>query len=131
MGITDMRRIKYFIPIFIIILILFLIGKKFWFLRVYINEIYYIQQKPFTNNYILISKKNGHILEHIYEWLDVNEYIYGSGYNDKDFYYLYEKKKNTVIIYEDLHSFYEKLNAINLKYTMDNCTRIIDYKLIN
>lgn len=122
------KLVIFFITI--ILLLTFLISYKFCFLRIQISNDYYIQQKPFTSNYIFFSKKYGKIIEHIYEWKETDNFIYGSCYNDKDLYFLYKKKNNEIKIFEDLHSFYNKLDSLNLVYTMDNCTRVMDFKRV-
>lgn len=122
---------KVFIFLLIFIVILFFLTKNYFFLRVEITDEYYIQQKFFTKNYILKSKKNGIILEHIYEWRDEDEYIYGSGYG---YYYIYNKAENELLIYDEekqSDDFYTKIKELGYKYRMDNCTRIIDFTMSN
>ena len=126
----NIKTSKILIP-FLFALILLVLLYKFCFLHIRVSDDYYIQQKPFTNNYILYSHRQGKILENIYEWKETDKYIYGSGYKNQDFYYWYEKERNDLLIFSNLHDFYQKLDSLNLVYAMDNCTRIIDYKTIN
>ena len=126
-----MIKLRYIIPLSIIFLLLAVLSYKFCFLRIKISEDLYIQQKPFTRNYYLKSHDKGKIIEFVYEWKDVDKYVYGSSYQDNTFYYIYEKENNKLQVFEDLHSFYIKLDSLNLVYTMDNCSRILDYKRIN
>ena len=121
----------FIVFVFIIFFILLIITYKFCFLRINISNDYFIQQKPFTSNYIFYSRKHGKIIENIYEWKDEESYIYGSCFKDKDFYFLYHKKNNELILFYDLHSFYNKLDSLNLIYKMDNCKRVLDYKKIH
>ena len=125
-----MYKKVFLLFIFIITFIFLLITYKFCFLKIKISNDYYIQQKPFTSNYIFYSRKYGKIIENIYEWKDEDSYIYGSCYKDKDLYFLYYKETNEIILFEDLHSFYNKLDTLNLIYKMDNCKRVMDYKQI-
>lgn len=122
-------KLKILIPGLILLLFLSVIGYKFCFLRIRISDAYYILQKPFTNNFILKSKTKGKILEHIYEWKETDNYIYGSCLT-KDTYFLYEKMNNELNIFDDLHSFYICLDKYDLIYTMDNCSRIMDYRKV-
>ena len=131
MEIINYMKVKYISIILIILCLFFLIGKKFFFLKISISNEYFIQQKPFSNNYILKSKQYGNIIEYIYEWNEVDDYIFGSGSYNKDFYFLYDKKNNTLTTFQDLHSFYQELDPLNLEYKMDNCDRIIDFKKLN
>ena len=121
---------KRYIFLFLLILILLFITKNFLFLRVKITDEYYIQQKLFTKNYVLKSKKKGSIVEHIYEWRNEDEYIYGSGYG---YYFIYNKTENELLIYDEENQseeFYTKIKELGYKYRMDNCTRIIDFTMI-
>ena len=71
MEISEMKSkkvLKVTIPLALILVFMYWYTKDFFFLKVKIDEGYYIQQKPFTSNHVLKSKKNGAILENIYEW---------------------------------------------------------------
>ena len=121
---------KIIFLIVLICLLCFPVFKKFCYLKVSITNDYYIQQKMFTNNYVLKSKKNGIILEHIYEWRNEKNYIYGSGYG---YYYIYDMNNYELLYFDDkndIESYYKKLEKLELKYRMDNCKRIIDYRKI-
>lgn len=125
-----MKKKKILFLIVFICILCFPIFKKFCYLKVSITNVYYIQQKMFTNNYVLKSKKNGIILEHIYEWRNEKNYIYGSG---SGYYFIYDMNNYELLYYDeknDIESYYKKLEKLELKYRMDNCKRIIDYRKI-
>lgn len=113
--------------IFLILIALY--WKDFWLLNVKLSEDFYIRQIPFTSNYVLKSKLNGKIVEHIYEWNISNNYIYGSDTYDN--YFLYDIKSQVLEMYKDLNEFNDELRKKNLVYRMDNCTRIMDFQKIN
>ncbi len=113
--------------IFLILIALY--WKDFWLLNVKLSEDFYIRQIPFTSNYVLKSKLNGKIIEHIYEWNISNNYIYGSDTYDN--YFLYDIKSQVLEMYKDLNEFNDELRKKNLVYRMDNCTRIMDFQKIN
>ena len=122
---------KKIVPIVVLILLAvpgFFICRKYFFIRVKINDEYYIQQKPFTKNYVLKSKTSGTIAENIYEWMDKSDFIYGSGYG---YYYIYDKNNSKLFKYDEnnqseTEEFYKKIKESGYVYRMDNCTRIID-----
>lgn len=124
-----MSKAKIIFPSIILFVILVIFCYKFGYLRIRISNDFYIQQKPFTSNFILKSETKGTILEYIYEWKETDNYIYGSVLAN-DTYYLYEKESDKLNIYNDLHSFYISLDEHNLIYTMDNCSRIMDFRKI-
>ena len=133
MEISEMKSkkvLKVTIPLALILVFMYWYTKDFFFLKVKIDEGYYIQQKPFTSNHVLKSKKNGAILENIYEWKVTDRYIYGSCNTDEKLYYVYDKEKNDLQVF-DFDSFHEVLVKLNLRYTMDNTTRVMDFKRIN
>ena len=123
-----MKKRSLIISIIFLILIA-LYWKNFWFLNVKLSEDFYIQQIPFTSNYVLKSKLNGKIVEHIYEWNISNNFIFGSDTYDN--YFLYDIKSQVLEIYKDLNEFNDDLRKKNLIYRMDNCTRIMDFQKIN
>lgn len=123
-----MKKRSLIISIIFLILIA-LYWKNFWFLNVKLSEDFYIQQIPFTSNYVLKSKLNGKIVEHIYEWNISNNFIFGSDINDN--YFLYDIKSKVLKIYKDMSEFNDDLRKRNLVYRMDNCTRIMDFQKIN
>lgn len=91
--------------IFLILIALY--WKDFWLLNVKLSEDFYIRQIPFTSNYVLKSKLNGKIVEHIYEWNISNNYIYGSDTYDN--YFLYDIKSQVLEMYKDLNEFNDEL----------------------
>ncbi|WP_191017872.1 hypothetical protein [Treponema zioleckii] len=113
----------------IIILFLLFALKDFWCLRVKISERSYIQQVPFTKNYVLNSKNQGKLVGYVYEWKFSSPYLYGSDFFDN--YFLANEITGTVKMYKNLHDFYVDLDKYGLAYTMDNCTRVIDFTMIN
>ena len=124
------KRLFICFSFLIVFLFLFFYFKDFICLRVKITDEYYIQQKLFSKNHMLKSKKTGKILENIYEWRCEKDYIYGSGYY---YYYIYNIKSNELIYFNEkqIDQFYQKTNELGIKYRMDNCTRVMDYKMIN
>ena len=126
-----MKKKVFIILFFLTIILFFILTKDIFFLKVKITEDCYIQQRFFTSNYILKSKKNGIIVEHIYDWRNEEDYIYGSGYG---YYYIYDKNKNELFKFDEekqSECFYSKIKELGYKYRMDNCTRIIDFTMIN
>lgn len=68
MEIFNMKiKLSLIIPMLIVIALLCRFGSRYWFLRINLSDGYYVQQKPFTSNYILKSKTKGKIFEWIYE----------------------------------------------------------------
>lgn len=125
------RKLSLIIPMLIVIALLCRFGSRYWFLRINLSDGYYVQQKPFTSNYILKSKTKGKIFEWIYEWKEVDSYIYGSRdmLEEKESYYLLNKATGELELYDTLDLFDERLDTLKLVYTMDNCMRVMDYKL--
>lgn len=126
-----MKKIVLIILLILLAIPGFFICRKYFFIRHDINDEYYIQQKPFTDNYVLKSKTNGTITEYIYEWTDKSDCIYGSGYG---YYYIYDKNNNELFKYDEndqaqVEEFYKKIKRSGYVYRMDNCTRILDLTL--
>ena len=133
MEISEMKSkkvLKVTIPLALILVFMYWYTKDFFFLKVKIDEGYYIQQKPFTSNHVLKSKKNGAILENIYDWKVTDRYIYGSC-TDEELYYLYDKEKNDLQVFDSGMEFTKVIDKLHLNYTMSNCTRVMDFKMIN
>ena len=105
-------------------LYLFLFMKKFCFLRIKISDDFYIQQKPFMDNYVLKKTDKTTLVEYVAEWRIENEYIYGSTYKG---FFIYNKLTENILIFEDLHDFDKYLKKVKLIYTMDNCIGVFDY----
>lgn len=107
----------------------FFIGKKYLFLKVSISDEYYIQQKPFTKNYVLKSRNFGTIVENLYEWKEENKHIFGSGYG---YYYIYDKVTNGLLKYDEntqSEEFYQKIKELGYHYRIDSCTRVLDFTM--
>ena len=106
----------------------FLILKKFCFLRIKISDDFYIQQKPFQNNYILKKSDGTHIVEYVAEWQIERNYVFGAVYKA---YFIYDIENDSVKIIDDIDDFYDYLRPLELEYTMDNCDYILNYRSFN
>ena len=102
----------------------FLFLKKFCFLRIKISDDFYIQQKPFVDNYVLKKTDKTTLVEYVTEWRIDKGFLYGCSYYS---YFIYELDSEKMIFFDNLHSFYEYIDNFDLLYTMDNCERIYDY----
>lgn len=117
--------------IIITILFLYLFGRKYCFLHITISDSYKVRQRPFTKNYVLFNSDNEKLLEHIFEWSETPEILYGSG---EDYYFILSKQTNTLAIYNDQDTdeyirFNADLNLYGYKYSIDSCVRVIDYSM--
>lgn len=123
----NMRKIgKFLLTCFLLFVAIyvFLFLKKYCFLRIKISDDFYIQQKPFVDNYVLKKADKTTLVEYVVEWRIDKGFLYGCSYYS---YFIYELDSEKMIFFDDLHSFYEYIDNFDLLYTMDNCERIYDY----
>lgn len=127
----DMKTILKFIFfafITFILIYVFLVVKTWCFLKIEISEDFYIQQKPFQNNYILKKSDGTHIVEYVAEWRLERNYVFGAVYKA---YFVYDIEDDSVKIIDDIDDFYDYLRPLELEYTMDNCDYILNYRSFN
>ena len=74
----------------------FLFLKKFCFLRIKISDDFYIQQKPFADNYVLKKTDKTTLVEYVVEWRIDKGFLYGCSYYS---YFIYELDSKKMIFF--------------------------------
>lgn len=122
------NMLKLFLTVFVF-LFMYLLGRKYCFLKIKISDSYQVRQRPFTKNYALINKNNEILLEHVFEWCDTPEIIFGSG---EDYFFILSKKTDMITVYEDTkeyRQFNTDLSLFGYQYSLNSCVRVIDYTM--